>query len=690
MTQRVTSLTEFSLRSSVETVSTFSPANDSPTRASIPGRRLLKGLRFRQVHLDFHTSEHIPGVGSQFDPKAFVETLKSAHVDSVTLFSRCHHGWIYHETKFPNRHPHLTCNLLEEQIEACHSAGILCPIYVTVGWDEYAARQNPGWVEIDAQGKRIGRGPLEKSWGWQKLDFASPYVDYVLAQVSEVIDLFGDKIDGFFFDIIHQFGVHSAWCMAEYEVRGWDPTNLDHQARLRQELKAQTVRRLSELAWSRLPGVTVFHNAGHVGPEFLPILSAVSHLEVESLPTGGWGYMHFPISARYARTLGMEFLGMTGKFSEMWGHFNSYKAPAALEYECFSALALGGKCSVGDQLPPQGVLDPASYELIGSVYAQVEAVEPWCEGAVGIAEIGVLNAEEFDGPGDRLNSRNLGAARMFMEGRHQFDFIDSRADFGKYRVIVAPDVIQLESSLKDKLEAYLASGGALLATYKSCIGLSGFPSISDGADLPFSPDFIRPKHGFAGRPDSDYVMYERGLAVTAAPGAEVFATVSEPYFERSYDKFVSHAHTPPEKTTEKPAVLKLGKVVHLVHPVFSTYANHSMLFHREIVLAALRMLLPEPKLICEAPSTLQATMTRLPDGHEILHFLHYVPERRGERLEVVEDRLPLMNVKVSALGQWDAKIQPQGHQLQTEFANGRTSFEIPLIDGHQIVELTLP
>ena len=25
-------------------------------------------LRFRQVHLDFHTSEQIAGIGSQFDP----------------------------------------------------------------------------------------------------------------------------------------------------------------------------------------------------------------------------------------------------------------------------------------------------------------------------------------------------------------------------------------------------------------------------------------------------------------------------------------------------------------------------------------------------------------------------------------------------------------------------------------------
>ncbi len=51
-------------------------------------------LRFRQVHLDFHTSEHIAGVADDFDAEAFADTLAKAHVDSVTCFARCHHGWI--------------------------------------------------------------------------------------------------------------------------------------------------------------------------------------------------------------------------------------------------------------------------------------------------------------------------------------------------------------------------------------------------------------------------------------------------------------------------------------------------------------------------------------------------------------------------------------------------------------------
>ena len=40
---------------------------------------------------------------------------------------------------------------------------------------------------------------------------------------------------------------------------------------------------------------------------FLPFFS---HLELESLPTGGWGYDHFPLSAKYVAGLGLDYLGM--------------------------------------------------------------------------------------------------------------------------------------------------------------------------------------------------------------------------------------------------------------------------------------------------------------------------------------------------------------------------------------------
>ena len=68
-------------------------------------------MRYRQIHLDFHTSERIPGIGSRFDPESFGRTFAEANVDSVTIFAKCHHGWSYHPTKVGKQHPNLDFDL---------------------------------------------------------------------------------------------------------------------------------------------------------------------------------------------------------------------------------------------------------------------------------------------------------------------------------------------------------------------------------------------------------------------------------------------------------------------------------------------------------------------------------------------------------------------------------------------------
>ena len=66
----------------------------------------MKPLRYRQVHLDFHTSPLIPGVAADFDADRFADALAAAAVDSITCFARCHHGMLYYPSK---KHPHLVC-----------------------------------------------------------------------------------------------------------------------------------------------------------------------------------------------------------------------------------------------------------------------------------------------------------------------------------------------------------------------------------------------------------------------------------------------------------------------------------------------------------------------------------------------------------------------------------------------------
>ena len=109
-------------------------------------------MRMRQVHLDFHTSEKIPGIGSAFSKEQFQSALKAGHVDSITVFSKCHHGWAYHPSTANKMHPNLTFDLLGAQLEACREIGVNAPVYLSAGFDEKEVLDHPEWLNVNPDG----------------------------------------------------------------------------------------------------------------------------------------------------------------------------------------------------------------------------------------------------------------------------------------------------------------------------------------------------------------------------------------------------------------------------------------------------------------------------------------------------------------------------------------------------------
>jgi hypothetical protein len=657
-------------------------------------RPMLK-LNFRQIHLDFHTSEAIPGIGAAFKADEFADTLAAASVNSVTCFSRCHHGWLYHDSaQFPERrHPHLTCNLLAEQIEACHARGIRVPIYITVRWDHFTARQHPEWLVVDENGTFVGTKPYDAGF-YRQLCLNSPYVDFLEAQTLEVCRTL--PTDGIFFDIVFPTACSCEHCKRDMIAAGMDPSDAAQRKTFADQVLLQFEERISAAVRGVQPDATIFYNGGHVGPYHRRILHSYSHLELESLPSGGWGYMHFPVAQRFARTLGVPTLGMTGKFHTSWGDFSSYKNQPALEFECFNMVAMGAQCSVGDQLHPSGKIDAETYKLIGSVYSQIAAVEPWCRDAEPVAEIGVFTPEEFLGGGHgAMRPAIIGATRILQELRQQFDIIDSQSDFSRYKLLILPDEIRCDDTLAAALERFVQAGGALIASYQSGLNPAGEGfsikalGVEDRGEAPYSPDFIVADKLGGSRPEAGQVMYSQGRQVAPGAGAEVLSRMQQPYFNRTWEHFCSHRHTPAEGPATYPGAIRHGNCIYFMHPLFGLYEAKAPLWCKELVCGALELLLPEPALRVEGPSTLQASLNVQPaQGRQIVHLLHYIPERRGREFDIIEDVIPLYNVKVSVQGSASqVTLEPQGQALAFEQNGGRVEFTVPELKGHQIVAI---
>ncbi|MBN1642136.1 MAG: beta-galactosidase trimerization domain-containing protein [Anaerolineae bacterium] len=674
-------------------------------------------LAYRQIHMDFHTSEAIDGIGADFDPDVFADTLQQAHVNSINLFARGHHGWVYYDTPgYPERrHPHLERDLLREQIEACHARGIRTPVYVTVQWDHYTALRHPEWRVVEPDGSLEGTPPYEAGF-YRRLCLNTPYVEWLKGFVAEVIDEL--PIDGLWLDIVDAQDCSCWYCQQGMRRAGMDPADAGQRAAYGRQVLHRFQREMTAFAHARRPGLLVFYNAGHVGPQHRATIDAFTHLELESLPSGGWGYMHFPIAARYARTLGVEYLGMTGKFQTSWGDFHSFKNRAALEFECFHMLALNAKCCVGDQLHPRGRICPHTYQLVGDVYAQVAAKEPWCTDARAVTEIGVLTPEEFD-PALRRGDVDWrpiqGATRMLHEGAHQFDIIDSAADLDRYAVLVLPDRIPVSGAFAAKLAQYLAEGGALVASYASGmdaaqsvftldalgVTLTG-PGPRDaagdlvrGRETPGNAylQYIVPRTPLArGLPQTEHAMYMRGMDIAASEGAEVLADVVATYFDRTYAHFCSHRQAPSSGEVVQPAAVQRGKAIYFSHPLFAQYQSKAPRWCRQLFLNALERLLPEPLVRIQAPTGTIVTLNAQPAAQRwVLHVLYYVPERRCETYDVIENVVPLYDVEVSVrtgCAPSALSLAPQGDAIPFAYREGRVRFKVPRVEGHQMVALS--
>ncbi len=663
----------------------------------------MNELSFRQIHLDFHTSEQLPAIGSDFDADVFADSLVKAHVNSINLFARCHHGWIYYDTKAhpERRHPNLTCNLLKEQVEACQARGIKTPIYSSVMCDKYSGLHHPEWVWIDREGKQYGYDPLGAGFS-PHLCLNTPFVDFLKAHVDDIFDCI-PIVDGFWLDIVSPQQCYCHRCLSDMAARDLDPESEDDVKAFGWETLYRFTREMSAHIRSHDPDCLIYYNNGHIGPHVRPMVDDFSQLELESLPSyGGYGYMHFPTTARYARGLGLPSVGMTAKFHLLWGDFHSFKNRAAMEFECFLMLAMNTACCVGDQLLPAAMPCPATYELIGSVYKQVEAKEPWCRGARAVSEIGVLTPEEFTytgRPETGMTPSIWGVSRLLQEAGHQFDVIDSQNDCSGYRLLVLPDEIQVDAALADKLEAYLAQGGALIASSRSGLNPDGTAFASDCfgvkyvGEAPYAPDFLMPTNQIGqDLPKTEHVMYERAVQVEPLPESEVLVEARVPYFNRSYKHFCSHAHTPSSGKSEYPGIIQRGKVIYFAHPIFSQFHHASPLWCKRFVVDAIQRLMPDALVETDAPSTAIFTLNEQEtEGRWVLHILHYIPVRRAW-FDVVEDVIPLHDVAVSVRMPQAVKavtLEAQGESLPFEMQEDRCVFTVPKVDGHQMVVMQL-
>ena len=645
-------------------------------------------LRKRQVHLDFHTHGAMP-VGKSFSKEQFQSALKLGHVDSITVFSKCHHGWSYHPTEVNEIHPELTFDLLGAQLEACAEIGVKAPVYISAGYDEKEYVKRPEWryqPVADIEGQKN----YEKEVHFHLLCFNTGYLDFLCSQIEEVMEKYNPC--GIFLDIISPKVCYCEKCLADMKALGLNIESAEDREKFSLVVFNKYTDATNAAVRKHSDTATIFHNAGHIPKGDYNFIERNTHLELESLPTGGWGYDHFPLSAAYVRTLkNTEFLGMTGKFHHSWGEFGGFKHPNALVYETSLSIANGAGCSIGDQMHPLSELNMATYGLIGKAYALVEEKEPWLNGAINVADIAVLSAEAVTGKRDSL--ADIGANRMLLETNRLYNFIDGKADFSAYKLLVLPDIAIENIEVIEKIKEYVKNGGKVVATGEALTENGRF-FLDTGAEYigknEFEPTYFIPEfESVNGK--TEYVMRCKSFNFRLTDG-EAFAYGQNPYFNRTLEHFCSHAHAPNNPESIFPGAVVKDNIAYIGWDIFTAYAQHGHLCFKELFsFITEKMLGDEASVKADIPDKGVVTFTRqTEEKRNILHLLYAHTTVRGKNTEVIEDTVPLYNVKCSVRCEKQPSrvaLVPLGEALKFTYENGRANFVVPKVDIHQMIEI---
>lgn len=664
---------------------------------------MTEKIPYRQIHLDFHTSEQISGVGEKFNAAEFTETLKAANVDSINLFAKCHHGMFYYPTALGTQHPGLKgMDLVGKQVRALKDAGIRVIMYTCVGWNEEWAHNYPQWQQRDKNGVTGIRAVFEREYySWNDLCLNKPDYRKVLKdEIVEEYNLF--KPAGYWIDIVYQRGCVCDDCIKGIKSLGMDPQNENHVKKHDRLVEIDFCRDFYEFIKKLDPELEVYFNSFPYEIDMADDESVSSYekrkyfdyIDIESLPSDSWGYAHFPMAVNYLNKYDKEVTMMNGKFHMAWGDFGSVRNLEALEYECFRAIANGAKVCVGDQLHPSGMLDKAVYERIGKVFASIRDKEPWLKGTKKLCDVAVLTPSlALSGDAMNGNYADEGAYRVLTEAKIPFDYINYLDNIDKYKLIILPDKAILNEMMVGKLNKFTSNGGKILCTGTSGLVNKKFALDAIGAvyidESEYDTRYIRLNEGeFANIPAIDHVLYFKGVKVSVSASGKVIANIVPPYFNRSYEHFCSHRQTPPvPDASEEPAIIQSSNCIYISSPLFADFAYNGYKAYKDILVACIGKLLPVQLCEADLPVLSEVTLREKTDGL-VVHTLSYAITRKCKAIDIIEDRIELSNKKYKIYSGFmpsKVSIVPEGKELDFSFDEGYVSYTVDYQCGHSMV-----
>ncbi|WP_158560752.1 family 10 glycosylhydrolase [Paenibacillus contaminans] len=664
--------------------------------------------RMRQVHVDFHMPEFPRDAIKNFDAKSFVAQFVEAKVNVIGVFTKCHFGNAFYDNTVGHKHSGLKEDFFGEVLEEAHKHDIKVIAYYSLGTDAKAVLDNPDWYQVDEHGKvRGAEGTV-----WELPCINSPYrEELVIPQIKEITEKY--EMDGYLLDIpyLHNHYCFCSYCkkkFAEEYGRALTPElleteretvirfGIDSAARCMEEI-ASTIKRIR-------PHVLVNCNGAWRMGEPASVNATSDYGLWESQPSATGSFHNHSIRARFARTLDVPVQIMTVRFTEGWG-LMSCKTAEQLKYEFATIMANGGIINIGDQMLPDGTLQAGVYDIIGEAFGFVEERERFCTRAESVREVALIANNTNNWYHDKDDAATFGAAKMLLEGHHQFDiyYNDNFPDLSGYRVVVLPETVELSAESVSRLEAFVAAGGLLLAAGAATFNkerqnllLSNLLGVRYLERSPYEFGYLTEHEelwqGIARIPQ----LVEAPFVKTVPTTAETLSSIQWPLTVPAPNRAFRHPIPPGGNVSDFPGIsankFGNGTALYIAAPVFSSYWHSNHFWVRRIVTNLLGKYYTKYAEVT-APTHIETNVMRK-NGKTYLHIINFQSIHAGEKSTAyynpIENITPVHDIRVhirdKSLSR--AVVQPENEALAVERREDGIAFTIPKVHIHTIIELS--
>ncbi|MFD0680270.1 MULTISPECIES: family 10 glycosylhydrolase [unclassified Paenibacillus] len=667
----------------------------------------------RQVHVDFHMPEFPYDAIKDFNAETFVAEFVRAKVNVIGIFTKCHFGNAFYDNQVGHKHRGLAQDFFGEVLEEAHKHNIKVIAYYSLGTDAYAVEHNPDWYQIDKDGnKRGGKGTV-----WELPCINSPYrEELVIPQLKEITEKY--PMDGYLIDIPYLWDHHCfcRYCQKKFseeysmeltpELLASNPKLVNGFAK---QSAARCMQEIYDVVKAIRPEVLVNCNGAWKMGEPAEINATSDYGLWESQPASGTFLCH-SIRARFVRSLPVPVQIMTVRFTEGWG-LMSCKTAEQLKYEFATIMANGGVINIGDQVLPSGKLQSGVYDIIGDAFSFIEEREQLCIGSTATKHIALIGSYTENWYFEQGDSATLGAAKMLIEGHHQFDifFNDDFPNLSAYKVVVLPETVRLNQQSTERLAEFVRRGGLLLAAGEASLNQGGGGGRTNFllAEV-LGVDYLdRTPYPFAYMTENTE-LWEGTAAIpqlVEGPFLKVKSSTSEalsyiqwPLTVPAPQRAFRHPIPPAGRISDFPAITAnrfgLGDALYISGPIFSTYWDNNHFWLRRIVNNLLNKYDRDRPFTVEAPPTVEANLMEK-DGVRYLHLINFHNGHSGSRkqsfYDPIESITPVHDVKVmfhdtaiKEVIQW-----PEGAVLDLSLDSKGNGIQIivPKLHIHSVLEM---